>query len=85
MPNTTPVEARLLQAMATITDEMANLKTEVHDMRKEVAATKELVEAWTTVKTMGRFIKWFSGLLTGAAAIWLLMKVGAQHLVGAKH
>lgn len=76
--------SKLLTAVANLTDEVAALKTQVSDLRADVTATKELVEAWTTVKTMGRFIKWASSIATGLAALWLLAKVGLLHFIGSK-
>ena len=61
--------------------EIAELLKPLPEMQKDIAATKELVEAWATVKNAGRFIKW-TGTIAGAiVAIWLLLKAGVKALV----
>ena len=49
----------------------------IDQMQADIAATKEIVEAWGAVKTFARFIrlfgsviKWVGGVAIGAAAIW---------------
>ncbi len=61
--------------------EIADLLKPLPRMQEDIAATKELVEAWATVKNAGRFIKW-TGTIAGAiVAIWLLLKAGVKALV----
>ena len=43
----------------------------------DVAATKELVEAWAALKTTGRFLKWLSGVLAAVSLIWAIAKAAA--------
>lgn len=70
------------ETLATLTDEVIALKKMVSVVQQDVSATKELVEAWAAVKTVGRFIKWASGIATGFAALWLLARVGLVHMIG---
>lgn len=51
------------------------------DMQKDITSTKEIVEAWAAVKTMGKFLKWFGTCMAGLSAIWIAIKVGASHLL----
>lgn len=72
---------KLLSAVATLTDEVQELKREVHDLRTAVSETSEIVKAWEAAKVGGKFIKWLGGLATAFAAIWLLLRVGAAQIV----
>ncbi len=45
------------------------------EMQADIAKTREIVEAWAAVKTMGKFLKWFSGLLAALVAIFAAFKV----------
>ena len=47
-------------------------------MRADIAATKEIVEAWQTAKNAGRFIKWLGGISAAIAALILLAKASAS-------
>jgi len=48
------------------------------DMRKDVAATRELVEALSAVKTVARFIKWSASLVAAVAALWAIVRASAK-------
>lgn len=45
-------------------------------MQADIAATKEIVEAWSAVKTAGKFIKWFGAVAAAIVAIGVLAKTG---------
>lgn len=45
-------------------------------MQAEITATKEIVEAWSAVKTAGKFIKWFGAICAAVVAIAVLVKTG---------
>lgn len=51
------------------------------DMQKEIAATKEIVEAFGAVKTMGKFVKWIGGIATALVALWIVMKAVAKAVI----
>lgn len=38
-------------------------------MQEDIAATKEIVEAWGAIKTAGKFITWFAKVMTALAVI----------------
>lgn len=63
-------------------DEMRGVKQSLVQVEKDVAETKDLVEAWGAVKTAGKFIKWLGSIATGMVAVYLLAKAGMQHMVG---
>lgn len=63
-------------------DEMRGVKQSLVQVEKDVAETKDLVEAWGAVKTAGKFIKWLGSIATGLVAFYLLAKAGLQHMVG---
>jgi signal transduction histidine kinase len=75
-------EQRMLTAMATMTDELREVKTEVATLRGTVAETKDIVEAWGAVKTMGKFIKWLGALVAAVTAVAIGVKLGVQHMFG---
>jgi hypothetical protein len=50
-------------------------------MQADIAATKEIVEAYTAVKNAGKFIKWFSGIAVALAALWAVFRAGVKALV----
>lgn len=51
-------------------------------VREDVAATKEIVEAWAAVKTMGKFIKWAGGLILVVSGVLVAMKSGLATIMG---
>lgn len=58
------------------------LQTDMAEMKEDVAQTKELVEAWTTVKTLSRFLKWVAGLIAAVVAIGIAAKTGIAQMIG---
>lgn len=64
-----------------IEKELADLKQAVApipEMRKDVAATREIVEALSAVKTVARFIKWSASLVAALAALWAIVRASAK-------
>ena len=57
--------------------EIAKAVAEIPAMREDIAATKDIVEAWQAAKTAGKFIKWTGGISAAIAAFVLLAKTGA--------
>jgi len=74
----------------SIIAEMADLKELIMDMRQdasetlrqladvqeEIAETKGIVEAWAAVRTFGKFITWFGGVVVAITAIVASFKFG---------
>lgn len=50
-------------------DQIAEAVKPIPQMQADIAATKEIVEAWGAIKTFGKFIKWSAGIVVGLAAI----------------
>ena len=59
-----------------VENDLDDIKADVAEMKESVIAIKEMVEAWTAVKTAGRFIKWLGGIAAGIAAILVAVKTG---------
>ena len=59
----------------TTLHEIRELLKPLPEMQVDIAKTREIVEAWVAVKTMGKFLKWFSGLLAALVAIFAAFKV----------
>lgn len=50
-------------------EQIAEAVKPIPQMQADIAATKEIVEAWGAIKTFGRFIKWAGGIIAGLAVI----------------
>ncbi len=59
----------------TTLHEIRELLKPLPEIQADIAKTREIVEAWGAVKTMGKFLKWFSGLLAALVAIFAAFKV----------
>ena len=68
---------RLLDAVKSIPEIQADLA----EVKEDAAKTKEIVEAWSAVKTMGKFLKWSAGIIAALSAIIVALKVGAAHIL----
>ncbi len=68
---------RLLDAVECIPD----MQSDLADVKKDAAATKEIVEAWAAVKTMGKFLKWSAGIIGAVSAIIVALKISAAHFL----
>lgn len=49
-------------------------------MQKDIAATKELVEAWNAVKTGGKFVTWLGAIAAALAALWVVASGLLKHM-----
>lgn len=68
---------RLLAAVSSIPEIQADLA----EVKGDTAKTKEIVEAWAAVKNVGKFLKWFAGIVAAVSAIIVAIKVGAAHIM----
>jgi hypothetical protein len=68
---------QLLDAVACIPD----IQSDLAEVKKDAATTKEIVEAWAAVKTVGKFLKWFAGIIAAVSAIIVAAKISAAHLL----
>ena len=72
----------ILKSFEEMKGSVSDVKQSLVQVEKDVAETKDLVEAWGAVKTAGKFIKWLGSIATGLVAVYLLAKAGMQHMVG---
>lgn len=68
---------RLLEAVECI----PAIQSDLADVKEDTAKTKEIVEAWSAVKTMGKFLKWSAGIIGAASAIIVALKISAAHFL----
>ncbi|MDZ7894223.1 MAG: hypothetical protein U5M50_04200 [Sphingobium sp.] len=59
------IDSKMDQVLAMMTD----LQNDMAKVKADAAETKEIVEAWSTVKNVGKFIKWAGALATAIAGI----------------
>lgn len=62
-------------------DEVLELLKVLPAMQADIAETKEIVEAYSTVKNMGRFLKWAAGILGAITVIIIAVKTGWAHVI----
>lgn len=67
--------------LASQLDEITQHVQHIPQMRRDIAETRAVVEAWDTAKNVGKFIKWCGGIAAAAAAIWLAIKALARGLL----
>lgn len=58
--------------------EIADLLKPLPQMQTDIAATKDIVEAWSTAKNVARFIKWASGIVAAFGILWVAVKAAAR-------
>lgn len=60
---------------------IAELRADLSKVSVEVGKVLELVEAYSALKTGGKFVTWMAKFLAGLLAIWVFIKGSAQLLV----
>lgn len=58
------------------------LRETIKPISADIAQIKDMVGAWKTIGSVGRFAKWIGGIATSLVALWIVMKAGAKALVG---
>lgn len=71
----------LLSTVIEKVEPIPQMQADIAEAKKDIAATKEIVEAWGAIKTVGRFVKWASGVLAGCLALLAIMKAVAKGLL----
>lgn len=61
--------------------EIAELLKPIPEMQRDIASTKEIVEAWGAVKAAGKFARWMGGIATACVAVWILLRAGVKALL----
>ena len=59
--------------------EMNDTLKGIHD---DLHIMKDVLEAWNTATTLGRFIKWSGGIIAALVAVSVALKAGASSLFG---
>ena len=67
--------AELKASIDTVIKGQAEIRTTIKPISDEISEIKEIVGAWKALGTVGKFVKWVSGLLAGLAVIWAAAKV----------
>ena len=62
--------------------ELKAMRADITELKIGVAATKEVVEAYVTVKNGAKFLKFMGGIGGTLAAAWLFIKTGFLHAIG---
>lgn len=71
--------SRLETLLATVIEKVElipQMQADIAAAKADITETRELVEAWTAIKTAGKFVKWAGGVI-GA----LLLMLGALRAV----
>lgn len=55
---------------------LPRIQQDIGALKVQVTETREVVEAWTTAKTLGRFAKWAIGITASAIALFSAIKAG---------
>lgn len=78
------IEGKLDQLLKVV-ECIPAIQSDLADVKEDAAKTKEIVEAWSTVKNMGRFIKWTGVIATALTAtlgaIYVTIRVAAAHIL----
>ena len=74
MPDSGVTHAELGRKLDTLLKHQSEIKVEMDGMKKSLSKTEGLVEAYATVQSVSKFVKWFSVLCAGLAGIMLAIK-----------
>jgi uncharacterized protein (DUF697 family) len=71
-----------LQGIMSALKELPQMRADIAQAKKDSETVKELVEAWSAVKTGGKFVKWLGPILGGIIAGWAAIKFEIASMVG---
>lgn len=66
---------RVIEAQDSFRDEIGDIRRDLQDISKDVGETRDVVETFTTIKNIGRFLKWASGVIAATALILGVLKL----------
>ena len=69
-----------LESIVEALEPLPEMKANITQMQQDIAATKELVEAWNAVKTGGKFVTWLGAITAALAAIWVVVSGVLKHV-----
>lgn len=56
----------------------------IPQMQRDIAQTRDIVEAWGAIKTIGKGIRWVAGIFTACGAIgavvWAAIRIGLKNI-----
>lgn len=64
--------------VAAFEKKLSAILASIDETKEEVVKTREVVEAFETVKNLGKFIKWASTVIAGLVALWVFVKAMAK-------
>lgn len=70
----TPHDPTIKESMSRMEQKIDALIASVDALKAEVAETREIVEAWKSVKLWGEFVKWAAGIITAACVMFAAWK-----------
>lgn len=65
----------------TVEKKLDTLIGAVGEVKKEVVKTREVVEAFETMNSLAKFVKWANTAVAGLLAIWVFLKAMAKGLI----
>ena len=65
----------------TVEKKLDTLIGAVGEVKKEVVKTREVVEAFETMNSLAKFVKWTNTAVAGLLAIWVFLKAMAKGLI----
>lgn len=70
-----------LDAIVRSLEPLPDMQEDLATAKKDSATVKEIVEAWSAVKTGGKFVRWVAPIIVGIGAIWAAIKMGIVHFL----
>ena len=74
-------ESQLNKTLIALVDRVEALTGKVEGLETKIDEMKELNEAWSAVKTSGKFFRWIAGVASGLAGIWLIAKAVGREVL----
>lgn len=66
------------ERFSALAQKLDALLADVRAVKGDTSTTKEMVNAWTTVKTMGLFLRWAAGIAAAITGLFVVIKSGAS-------
>lgn len=66
------------ERFSALDEKLDALLADVRAVKGDTSTTKEMVNAWTTVKTMGLFLRWAAGIAAAITGLFVVIKAGAS-------
>ena len=77
----TAAENRLNHALVALAEQIEKLTAKVETLEVKIDEMKELNEAWSAVKTSGKFFRWIAGVASGLTGAWLIAKAIGREMM----